>query len=180
MCALMLSADVVIPERSLMSTSLIIWRPRVKPQREVSSLLFCRQEAVEQVLVNYERSDDDPLLFQLIKLTITRSTSEERQYIITDMRCQMMSRNQLFWSVAFHIQDDDVQKMRLLFNQCLLPCVTQKQLLLEFEMCNVIFVSTMVKNISEGRRSRTCILEFLSKKNHWWSCQTLFLYTLSR
>ena len=139
-----------------MSTSLIIWRPRVKPQRKVSSLLFCRQEAVEQVLVNYERSDDDPLFLQLTKLTITRITDEERQYIVTDIRCQMMSRNQLFCSVTCHIQDDESSKIRLLFNYCLLPCVTQKQLLLEFEMCNVIFVSTMVKNLSEGRRSRTC------------------------
>ena len=45
------------------------------------------------------------------------------------------------------------------FCYCSRLCVTQKQLLLEFEMCNVMFVSTILKNISEGRRSGTRILE---------------------
>ena len=108
------------------------------------------------MLVNYTRSDDDHRLLQLIKLTIIRSTSEERQYIVTDIQCQMMSRNQ---SVCMSYPKWWSSKM-CFFCFCSRLCVTQEQLLLEFEMCNVMFVSTILKNISEGRRSDTCILEF--------------------
>ena len=42
--------------------------------------------------------------------TMIRSTGEERQCIVTDIQCQMMSRKTQFWSVACHIQNDEVPK----------------------------------------------------------------------
>ena len=150
----------------------------VSQQEEFRSRLLDIREAVEREFMNWKRSYDDTLFFQLINfyvgLDLQRKASVCRyRYTMSNnvlkltYPCSCMSY-QKWWS----------SKICFMFYFCLRPYVTRKQQLLEFKMWNIRFVRTTLK-IYKWVTSFSFVNSWVWK-NHCRTCQNVFLYWLSR